>query len=268
MPLASWAGDPPPDKSGFSLFDPVPEAQLRAFSPDRPTKANGPFTVDAGHFQYETDFAVYSRGNQDGARLTGWTAFDPLLKLGLTDRLDAELQVTGLQSATQAAGGASTTARGMGDTIVRAKWNLEGNDGGDRAAALLPYLKIPTAPSSLGNGSVEGGLMLPAVFNLPGGYALAAMPEVDFLRNSSGGGRHATVDLVLNASHALDSRWTASVEWWGSWPLRSGERTGYSADAALAFAVTPSVQLDVGANYGLNGTAPRVQVYCGLSQRF
>ena len=32
--------------------------------------------------------------------------------------------------------------------------------------------------------------------------------------------------------------------------------------------VIPNVQLDVGANFGLNSATPAVQVYTGLSQRF
>ncbi|HXQ46414.1 MAG TPA: hypothetical protein VN806_07345, partial [Caulobacteraceae bacterium] len=39
---------PPPDKSGFTLFSPTPDADLRAFCADRPTKSTGPCTVDAG----------------------------------------------------------------------------------------------------------------------------------------------------------------------------------------------------------------------------
>jgi hypothetical protein len=51
----------PPDKSQYWLFNPVPADQMRDFSTDRPPKANLPFTVDAGHFQYETDIVNRAR---------------------------------------------------------------------------------------------------------------------------------------------------------------------------------------------------------------
>ena len=54
-PLGAPASPPAADKSDYTLFDPTPNAALRTFSPDRPTKSNGPITVDAGRFQYETD---------------------------------------------------------------------------------------------------------------------------------------------------------------------------------------------------------------------
>jgi hypothetical protein len=64
------ADDAAPDKSDYTLFNPTPDADLRSFSTDRPPKANSPYTVDAGHSQYETDIAVFAyvrqqRGRQD-----------------------------------------------------------------------------------------------------------------------------------------------------------------------------------------------------------
>ena len=41
------------------------------------------------------------------------------------------------------------------------KINLWGNDGGDTAAAVIPYVKAPSAPIGIGNGAMEGGLIRP-----------------------------------------------------------------------------------------------------------
>ena len=50
-PAAKPAANPAAaDKSGYTLFNPTPDDALRTFSPDRPTKSNGPLTVDAGRF--------------------------------------------------------------------------------------------------------------------------------------------------------------------------------------------------------------------------
>ena len=35
-----------PDKSAYTLFNPVPDDQMRSFSTDRPTKSDTPYTVD------------------------------------------------------------------------------------------------------------------------------------------------------------------------------------------------------------------------------
>jgi|SRR5208282_5790026 len=53
--LAAQTTTAAPDKSGYTLFDPTPDDQLRAFCTDRPPKANAACIIDAGHFQYESD---------------------------------------------------------------------------------------------------------------------------------------------------------------------------------------------------------------------
>jgi hypothetical protein len=40
---------------------------------------------------------------------------------------------------------------------------------------VLPYIKLPTAQSGLGNGRVEGGLILPLSFSAPD---VRAEPEI------------------------------------------------------------------------------------------
>src|ERR1700722_1846828 len=111
------------DKGAYTLFDPTPDAELRTFDTDRPPKANGPYTVDAGHFQYETDIAVFGYGNTSGIKTHDWTALDPTLKLGLTNTIDAELQITPYTSLeTKSAAGAASVS-GIGDTFARLKIN-------------------------------------------------------------------------------------------------------------------------------------------------
>ena len=50
--LAQTAPDaPPPDKSVYHLFNPVPREYLRGMNTDRPDQTESPYTVDAGHFR-------------------------------------------------------------------------------------------------------------------------------------------------------------------------------------------------------------------------
>ena len=46
------------DKSQYTFWNPTPRELMREMSTDRPDKTESPYTVDAGHFQIETDLPV------------------------------------------------------------------------------------------------------------------------------------------------------------------------------------------------------------------
>src|ERR1022692_3166856 len=75
-----------PDKGGYTLFNPMPNTLLRELSPARPDKTESPYTVDAGHFQLEMDFAIFTYDRTDGATTRAWNIAPVNFKIGLLDR--------------------------------------------------------------------------------------------------------------------------------------------------------------------------------------
>ncbi|MDR3511988.1 MAG: transporter [Caulobacteraceae bacterium] len=273
LAFADDAPAPAPDKGGYTVLDPTPADQLRGFCTDRPTKSTGACTVDAGHLQYETDLINFTDDRSDGVTTRTWLFTNPTLKLGLTNTLDVEVNMVPVETVTarDRTSGARTSVTGVGDLYARFKLNLMGDDGGNVAIALVPYVKAPTARAGIGNGAVEGGLVTPLVFNLPRDWQLTIDPEADLLANASGAGRHANVSGLLSFSRPLSKTLTASVEVWGDANFDpAGTVRQYSFDLGLAWvpARHPNVQLDGGVNLGLNDVTPGTQVYLGLSQRF
>ena len=138
-----------PDKSGYTLFDATPDDLMRKFAPDRPTKGFSVRTIDAGHFELETDLVNYTSSNSLGTTARSIQALDPTLKLGLTDWMDFEVQFNGLQSQStgflDGVSAASLSGAGFGDVFLRTKVNLFGNDGGPIGMALIPYVKLPSS---------------------------------------------------------------------------------------------------------------------------
>jgi hypothetical protein len=272
-----WADDataaPPPDKSGFTLFNPTPDADLRSLCTDRPTKANNPCTVDAGHWQVESDVYNYTRQSADGVTVTTELFTNPTLKLGLTNTLDVEVNIAPYEQVTvhDRNVGVTTRAGGIGDLFLRAKWSLMGDDGGAVGLALMPYVKVPTAPRSIGNGEVEGGLIGPVQFNLPGGAQLGFDPEVDALANAVRSGHHANAIALLGLSFPATKTITLAGEIWGDAnfdPSGTVYQASFDLGAAWIPAKAPTFQLDGGVNIGLNKATPDVQAYVGVSKRF
>lgn len=265
---------PAPDKSQYTLLNPTPDDQMRPFTPDRPTQALTPFTVDAGHFQYESDLFDYTHTNYLGTGTKSYQTADPTLKLGLTNWIDFEVVLNGYLNSSShdnLTGALVSNGHGFGDTIFKTKFNVLGNDGGAVALALIPYLKAPSAAPGLGNGLVEGGLIAPLQMNLPQDFTLILQTELDALKNANSDRRHANFVNLANLSHALpfiSKDLSVSVEFLSSVGTDSAIRAVSTFDLGLAYLIQPNVQLDVGANFGLTKASPDMNVYTGISARF
>ncbi len=255
----------------YTLFNPTPDSALRAFCTDRPTKSNNPCTVDPGRFQVEADIVNATFQHEGGVTTDTYVFADPNLKVGLTKTTDAELAITPVETIVTHDHGADSTLTGFGDMVARVKWNFIGADGGDLSVALSPYVKLPTARHGVGNGAVEGGVLIPLTYNLPAGWQFGFNGEIDALKNAADDGRHANYLAALSLSHPLTKTLTGSVELWGD---VNGEPGGvvrqYSFDLALAWspAALPNVQFDGGLNLGLNDATPGAGAYLGVSRRF
>ncbi|MGA3403144.1 MAG: transporter [Acetobacteraceae bacterium] len=261
-----------PDKSDYTLFDPAPDDQMRSFCTDRPPKANLPCTVDAGHLQYESDLLNWTGSQTGGVTTNTWLFTNPTLKLGLTNRIDLELNMAPVETVTSRSALAKQSLTGIGDLFVRTKVNLAGPEGGDFQLAIIPYVKIPTARPGIGNGAVEGGMIVPVSFALPWDFTLLFDPEIDLLRNAANNGRHANYQMLGNLSHALSGSVTGYVELWGQ---ADNDPASPTKQASLDLSVSwiawpnrPNLQFDTGVNIGLTSATPRLQAYIGISQRF
>ncbi len=154
-------------KSQYHLLRPTPDALLRDLSPDRPDATESPITLDAGHFALEASLFDYRRDRGQETFTYGSLNF----KAGLSSQLDLQA-ITDLR--TDDEGNQDT----FGNLTLRLKWNLYGNDSGDSALALLPYITAPTR-----DGEWEGGLIIPWSTQLTDQIGLGLMAEIDYLHD-------------------------------------------------------------------------------------
>ena len=271
---AAQAGDAQaPDKSGFTLFNPTPDADLRSLCTDRPTKSTSPCTVDAGHWQIESDVYNYTEQDSGGVSTTTHLIGNPTLKLGLTKNWDVELNIAPYEVAKvhDSNVGTRQTFGGVGDLFIRTKVNLLGDDGGAIGLAIEPFVKIPTAAKPIGNGAVEAGVVAPIQFNLPMNWQLVLDPEADALADAVGPGRHLNLTGLASLSYPVTKTVTLSGEIWGDENFDPGghvTQASFDLGAAWIPAKSPNFQLDGGVNLGLNHATPGVQAYIGVSQRW
>lgn len=271
LPKAALGGV---DKSQYHLFRPTPDDQLRELSTDRPDKTESPYTVDAGRIQVEADLVSYSVDHETGAgvdtRVEGWAVAPINLKFGLTHRIDLQTVIESYNHVTTEDRVAGTKVRqsGFGDITTRLKVNLWGNDGGDTALAVMPYVKYPTNQDGLGNDDVEGGLIVPFGISLPAEFDLVVMTQLDLLRNSAGDGHHADFVNTITVGHSLVGDLGAYVEWFSAVSTEDGAAWVGTFDFGFTYGFTPNLQLDAGVNIGVTDSADDWNPFVGLSFRY
>jgi hypothetical protein len=244
--------------------------KLRDLCPDRPGKGTSACTVDRGNWQLEVDAVDVTRDRSGGATTDNWLIAAPTLKYGVTDTLDLEVGFNSWQvvRTRDHATGATAFDSGVGDVYLRAKGIVS---QGPLTVALEPFVKLPTAKSGLGNGKVEAGLVLPMSAGLSGGWGLGVTAEGDDLADASGHGHHGAGSLTLGLSHGAPGGLNLGVELWGGWDFDpAGHSSQASVDVSAAWIppATADLQLDGGANFGLNRQTPQAQLYVGVSRRF
>ena len=242
---------------------------LQPICADRPTKANGPCTVDVGHVQLEADLANASFQHAGGVTTDVWLIANPTLKLGLARHLDIEASFDPVEVVrVKAASGQVVRQTGVGDLFVKVKYAFL--DRPSVQAALIPYVKAPTARTPLiGDGAWEGGLVAPVNVRLSGPLSVTVQPEFDALANAAGGGHHLAFSQDAAVALSLPHDVTVFGELWGQWDFDpAGTGRQYSADIAAALGLGRDSQLDAGINFGLNRQTPGVAPYIGYSHRF
>ena len=266
------AEDPKPDKSGYTLFNPTPESALRDFAPDRPAKSTGPTTVDAGHVLLEVELFNYSHQKTDGVRTQTWVGPNPNARIGITNRFEVQVNIAPYvhQRVRDFNAGTDTNGTGPSDLFVRGKFNVWGNEGGKTALAIIPYIKAGTAPESVGgNRATEGGVIVPFSVALRDNVSLLFNTEIDRLKNNDNGNYHNQFVNTVGITGPIAKDLNLTVELWSQInvdPARTVSQ--YSFDTALAWTVQPNLQLDIGANFGLNKDTPSFQIYTGIARRF
>ena len=269
---AGAAADPPAaDKSAYTFFNRTPVSQLREFTTDRPDVTESPYTLDAGWWQLEMDLvaATCDHDTTHGAdlRTSAFTFANLNLKFGLTNRIDLQTVIeTYTRSRTHdRIAGTHTAASGFGDITSRLKINLWGNDGGDSAFGLLPFVKWPTNQHGLGNRSLEGGLVLPYGRNLGRGWDLGVETAVAFVRNAADDGYQADWLNSVTVGHEIAGNLAGYLEVTYLYS-RGGDQATF--DCGVTYGVTRNVQFDAGINFGLTQPAPDFNSFVGLSVRF
>jgi len=157
-----------------------------------------PHTIKPGKFLVEMDGIrlSFDRTDEAGNTYDAVGVGTALLSMGMTRDVDLQAGFQLFHRETIDRKGRSESNSGLGDVTVRTKWTFWSDETAGAAAAVIPYVKVPTNSGGVGNDSVEGGVIVPWAVDFGGGASAGAMAQWDVLRNP--------------ADDGYDSRWLVS----------------------------------------------------------
>ncbi len=266
----SSTATPAPDKSQYTLFNPTPVELRRAYNTDRPSKTDSPFTIDAGVFQIESDVANWTVDLENGTRVRTWIIGNTNIKLGLTNWMDVQVfpQFYVNTRTSGSSFGKPLEQDGFGDTTVRLKINLLGNDGGKLVVGFISSLKIPTNNGRTGNQVWEPGFGLPINYSLPWGLTLFAQARIDILDQPHSGDMRVQWQNPVGLSRTIAGNLSGYLEFYDAVSTGAHQPWIGTLDTGLIYQVTPNSSIDINSFFGLNHSAPDYNVFVGFAHRF
>ena len=264
------AADELENKSRYNLFNSTPANLLRELATDRPDKTEGPTTVDAGHCQFEMDFATFTYDRTDGVRTKNWNIVPFNIRVGLLNTVELSLIFESYlrQAIEDRPARTMSILSGIGDFTTRLKINLWGDDGGQTAFALLPFVKFPTSTGGLRDAPVEGGAIFPFSIKLPAKIDMGMETGVSFLRNESGGNYHQEFVNSVTFTREIIGKLSGYCEFFSGVITEHDSDWIATVDLGVTYALTENLQLDCGCNIGVTRAADDINAFSGISVRF
>jgi hypothetical protein len=235
------------DKTQYNLFKPTPNHLLRGLSPDRPDATESPITVDTGRYQIEASLFDYRR--DQGLETSTYGQIN--MKAGLTHNIDLQA-VIDVRSETA---GDWTT---FGDLTIRLKYNLRGNDSGDSALAIMPYVTAPTHSDEW-----QGGIIVPWASTLTDDISLGLQGQLDFVNDGTGSETEFLFTAVIG--YTIIGNLGGYTEYIGV--IAEDHYESYYS-GGFTYEINENFVLDAGVQVGLNSDSEDFGCFTGFTQRF
>jgi hypothetical protein len=148
-----------------------------------------PWTIQPGSLVAQADLMSLALERQDPNQadkpFSAQVVARTLLATGLTRDLDVQVGLEWFLREKFNLHGREDSSSGVGALSLRSKYTFWSDQSGGAAAAVEPYVRIPTRRAGVGSGAVEGGVIVPWAQGTPGGTTVGAMAEWDFVRNDN-----------------------------------------------------------------------------------
>jgi len=255
------------NKEQFNLFHPTPRKYMRPMVPDRPGITESPYSVDAGHVQYESDVLRLLTRREGTTYGHDWYANHFLAKIGLTNRTDFQVALdsyTDTRNYDDLDPAATQVARGIGDVTLRVKHTLAGDDDSRWALGIIGYVQLPTG-GAVGDGGYEPGLTLPVVYQCTKDWSIGGQVAANFFYDREQTQHYLQLTPTFTTDYQFNKLVQAFVELVGYWDVRQASWRS-SINLGPQLDISDNVQLDFGTHLPLTHSVDR-EYFLGISFR-
>jgi hypothetical protein len=208
-----------------------------------------PYTIAPGHFELRVD-ALTLGFDEEGTTPKRYTALGvahSLFQIGLTPSVDLQVGAQLFNRQTYQTGTGRTSDSGFGDVNFRVKYSFWRDPAAGAAAAVIPYIKLPSSKPGVGTDGTEYGFILPWAKGLPGGWQSGASFQWDVQRNDAQTG----YDSVWTAGAYLSRDLTSHVNLYAESTLGVSSASKSSFAGTLGGGLTLRVSQGISWEFGL-----------------
>lgn len=246
----------------------TPSASLRPLAAEP-----HPYTTERGRFMIEFTPISYSydrRSADDTSRRIETYNVGLFVKYGILDNLDLQIgtDVFAWSREKDRDSGDREIDRGFGDLTVRAKLNLWGNDEGETAGAIMPFIILPTATGGVGDPCVRAGVMLPTLFEFADRWTFEATPSIAAIRNSEDNAYEAELGTLFVLTRELAPGLDIFTEFEATITTERGDPWVGTTGVGLTIELNSDTVLEPVINFGLNRAADDYAFSLAIVRRF
>lgn len=237
----------------------------------RPSKSDYSYTIDSGHIQIETSLYSFNRTKTSQSQITNHSALNATaLRIGLTQMSEIEMITSPIIWRAEKDHQTNTRnhKNGMGDTTLRFKYNLIGNDSGRLSIAAIPFFKIPTNSNNLANNNNEWGISIPIDFALKNGYSLNYNPQALRVKRSDTLNYKTVFANIFSISKTITDQLSTYVEYYHSQLPEVSNQFQQTLDFGAVYQLSNNITIDGAINVGLSDQSADVEMLFGGAYRF
>jgi hypothetical protein len=239
------------------------QTTVRPLATDRPDRTESPYSVPRGMLQVEMDLVTHGELQDEDETLTGTSIASFNAKYGISDRVDLQVLFSPFVRLQYQSPLVDDTDEGTGQAGLRAKINLAGNDTEGGAAALLPFVMIPTRGDAILDAATWG-MVTPASIDLGSDRAMSSMIGAMRVENKDWW-MIGSVSFATPIAGSFSGFFEVYVARAG---FEEDALEDVTTDIGLTFAPSPDWQFDAGVYYGITEPTEDWRIFAGASVRF